>query len=71
VGQFSVKLIMPGGSVLGGNQHLLVMTALGVLVLAIDPAGAGPIADFVDPTDTTITFGSTPTPCPAEFTCES
>jgi PEP-CTERM motif len=36
---------------------------------AATPASATPISDFVDPADTTITLGSTPSPCPADFTC--
>jgi hypothetical protein len=36
---------------------------------AATPASAVPITDFVDPADTTITVGSTPSPCPAGFTC--
>jgi hypothetical protein len=35
------------------------------------PVVAIPITDTVNPTDTTITFGSTPSPCPAGFTCSS
>ena len=33
------------------------------------PAHAFPVTDFVNPTDTTIGLGSTPSPCPAGFTC--
>jgi hypothetical protein len=38
-------------------------------LLAATPASAIPITDFVNPADTTITLGSTPSPCPANFTC--
>jgi len=36
---------------------------------AAAPAYAIPVIDTVDPTDTLITFGITPDPCPAGFTC--
>jgi len=35
----------------------------------VTPAAAISITDFVDPADTLITFGSTPSPCPAGFAC--
>jgi hypothetical protein len=35
------------------------------------PAVAIPITDIVDPTDTIISSGVTPAPCPAGFTCSS
>jgi hypothetical protein len=41
-----------------------------ILALA-PPAIAVPITDVVNPSDTTIAAGSTPTPCPAGFTCTS
>ena len=40
-------------------------------VCAVTPASAIPITDSVNPTDTLITFGSTPSPCPSGFTCPS
>jgi len=50
-----------------------IKALIGVAVLsalwADTPAGAIPIPDTVNPTDTTITLGSTPTPCPTGFTC--
>jgi hypothetical protein len=33
------------------------------------PAHAIPVTDFVNPTDTIIGLGSTPSPCPVGFTC--
>lgn len=50
------------------TKALLSVAVLSAL-WAATPANALPIIDFVDPTDTTITFGSTPSPCPAGFTC--
>ena len=53
------------------NKFQKIALALGAMsLIAIAPvANAIPITDFVDPSDTTITFGSTPSPCPAGFTC--
>jgi hypothetical protein len=42
----------------------------GLLCLcAVTPARAIPITDFVNPADTLTVIGSTPSPCPAGFTC--
>jgi hypothetical protein len=38
---------------------------------ATTPASAIAITDFVNPTDTLVSFGSTPSPCPAGFACNS
>ena len=46
---------------------LAVLSAL----CAATPVSAMPITDTVNPADTTITFGTTPSPCPAGFTCDS
>jgi hypothetical protein len=43
--------------------------SLGTIFAA--PAVAIPVTDIVNPTDTTITSGSTPSPCPLGFTCSS
>jgi len=40
-----------------------------VLTLCATSASAIPITDSVNPTDTLITLGSTPSPCPGGFTC--
>ena len=45
---------------------------LGTLLLgAVGWASAVPITDTVNPTDTLITFGATPSPCPSGFTCST
>ena len=46
----------------------LLAAAVVSALCAAAPAGAIPVTDTVDPTDTLITFGSTPT-CPASFSC--
>ena len=48
-----------------GTKALIGVAVLSAL-WAATPAGAIPITDTVNPTDTTITFGSTPT-CPTGF----
>ena len=44
-------------------------TALLSAVCIFGSARAAPITDIVDPVDTTIAFGSTPSPCPSGYTC--
>ena len=51
-----------------GRRALLAAAVLSAL-WATAPAHAVPITDFVNPADTSIILGSTPTPCPAGFTC--
>lgn len=52
-----------------GTKALFGVAVLSAL-WAATPASANPITDTVDPTDTTIAFGSTPS-CPAGFTCST
>jgi hypothetical protein len=49
------------------TKALLAVAVVSALCAAA-PAGAIPVTDTVNPTDTLITFGSTPT-CPALFSC--
>ena len=51
-----------------GTKALVGLAVLSAL-WAATPAGAIPITDTINPADTLITFGSTPSPCPAGFTC--
>lgn len=51
-----------------GTKALIGVAVLSAL-WAATPADAIPITDTVNPADTLITLGSTPTPCPADFTC--
>jgi len=51
-----------------GTKALIGVAVLSAL-WAATPAGAIPIPDTVNPTDTTITLGLTPTPCPTGFIC--
>ena len=48
------------------------VTAIAVVAIGlwgVAPAAAVPITDFVNPTDTLIAYGSTPSPCPSGFVC--
>lgn len=49
-------------------KTLLAAAVLSSLCAAV-PARAIPITDFVNPADTTIRLGDSPSPCPAGFTC--
>jgi hypothetical protein len=54
-------------------RHLRhAVLAIGVLAISLwsaTPATAISITDVVDPADTLIAYGSTPSPCPAGFVC--
>ena len=70
---FGGESIQIGESSEGQAMNRSIRALFGAAVLsalcAATPASAVPITDIVNPTDTTITFGATPSPCPALFTC--
>ena len=51
------------------RRAILAIAILAICLWTVAPAAAISITDIVDPADTSIAYGSTPSPCPWGFVC--